>query len=93
MEEKRFYSRIKILKPTTFETNTAKGEVERLDAEILDISAGGACIKTLRSLEAGRVIKLKLELKDADIYAPCIAEVMWAKPDNRKYKVGLQFLI
>lgn len=89
--DKRTHSRTKVSKKSSYEVSSS-GRTEAHLAEILDISRGGACIRTERSLESGNVIRLKLDLMDNDIQIPCIAEVRWARSDNSKYMVGLEFL-
>ncbi|MBI5492854.1 MAG: PilZ domain-containing protein [Deltaproteobacteria bacterium] len=91
--EKRTYPRVKFLKAGTYEISNLMGASGTFDAEILDMSHGGACIRTSRVLESGRVIRLNVDLKDADIRIPCIAEVVWSRSENSDYRVGLQFLI
>lgn len=88
----RVSPRKNILRTATYEINSMEGGVEMLGTEILNVSAGGACIKTSREIKPGRVISLRLEVKDAGIEVPCIAEVRWAKPCNNEYTIGLQFL-
>ncbi len=92
MKERKF-TRVKIDKKGVYEVNTLEGRAEVLNADILDVSPAGACIRTKRELGSGVVVRLKLELKDAAIPIPCIAEVVWSRPDNKLYRAGLQFLI
>lgn len=63
------------------------------DAEILDISASGACIVTPRALEQGKKINFSMRLSDCDESLDFIAVVKWARPDEKdRYRVGLHFL-
>lgn len=90
--EKRLHPRTELQKRSVFEVDTLKGITETVDARIINLSARGACISTSRTVQPGKVIRLKLELKDAEVHLPCIAEVRWANPVNNECQLGLQFL-
>ncbi|MEK6759595.1 MAG: PilZ domain-containing protein [Deltaproteobacteria bacterium] len=63
------------------------------DAEIVDISASGACIVTPRVLEQGKKINFSMRLSDCDESLDFVAIVKWARPDEKdRYRVGLHFL-
>lgn len=67
--------------------------ISKADAEIVDISASGVCIVTPRLLEQGKKINFSMQLSDCDESLDFLAEVKWARPDEKnKYRVGLRFL-
>jgi hypothetical protein len=75
-----------------FEVNSFDQNTEPVDAELVDVSSAGACIKCEKILDPGRVITIWMDLKYTEVQVPCIAEVRWAKAINNKFKMGLQFL-
>ncbi len=75
-----------------FEVNSFDQNTEPVDAELVDVSQAGACIKCEKILDPGRVITIWMDLKYTEVQVPCIAEVRWAKAVNNKFKMGLQFL-
>ncbi len=75
-----------------FEVNSFDQSTEPVDAELVDVSSAGACIKCEKILDPGRVITIWMDLKYTEVQVPCIAEVRWAKAINNKFKMGLQFL-
>ena len=93
--EKRIHPRRGILRPVVFDVNTVNGEVESVDAEMLDISAGGLCIKADKIIEPGKVVRLKVSLDGMGVHVPSIAEVKWAgSAEGRdEFEMGLQFLV
>ncbi len=67
--------------------------ISKADAEIVDISASGACIVTPRVLEQGKKINFSMRLSDCDESLDFLAEVKWARPDEKdKFRIGLRFL-
>lgn len=67
--------------------------ISNADAEIVDISAAGVCIVTPRALEQGKKINFSMKLSDCDESLDFLAEVKWARPDEKdRYRVGLRFL-
>ena len=62
-------------------------------AHCLNISQGGLGFSTAHALSEREVVKLSLPLRDFDITLPVLAEVLWVKPANRHYKVGVRYLI
>ncbi len=88
----RGYPRMPVQHASWFEVNTFNQETEPVDAELVNVSPAGACIKCEKILDPGRVITIWMDLKYTDVQVPCIAEVRWAKAVNNKFKMGLQFL-
>jgi hypothetical protein len=72
------------------------GDLEHLsagaDVEVIDLSAGGACIRTTRSLEPGKRIAFSLNLKDADEEVFFEAVVQWVRQEDSLNLVGLKFV-
>ena len=92
MAEQRLSSRQKFSDAVTYEVS-GDGGVEVESAEVLNISPGGACIKADRAPTPGRVIMLKLPLKDTGIMVPSVTEVIWTEPaDKGRVMLGLRFL-
>jgi c-di-GMP-binding flagellar brake protein YcgR len=92
-KDRRIKPRNTYLKPIQYEVSTPMRDQEVLDAELFDISAGGACIITGEAYEKGTVVNLKLPLQGTDMMIPSLAEVRWTGPTDSKFKTGLQFLI
>jgi Tfp pilus assembly protein PilZ len=62
-------------------------------AHCLNISQGGLGFSTTHELGEREVVKLSLPLRDFEITLPVLAEVLWVKPAERHYKVGVRYLI
>lgn len=62
------------------------------DIEVIDISAEGARIRTMRELNPGKIISFDLNLKDSGEQVSFLARVQWAKEEAGKHLVGLHFL-
>jgi hypothetical protein len=61
--------------------------VEAVDAEFLDLSAGGACIVTEKWHDLDSFVYLRVEPY------PKLAEVRWVAPINGRFKMGLEFFM
>lgn len=90
--KKRTFERKLYARAGSYEVSTPDGGLESLEAEFLNISSGGVCIRTRKAHRPGSVLMLRLDIQEAGIQVPCIAEVRWAEEENSLYKVGLQFL-
>jgi len=88
----RSYPRTLLNTTSWFEVNSFDRSTEPVDADVVDVSSAGACIRSEKVLDPGRVITLWLELKHTEVQVPCIAEVRWVKPVKNQFKMGLQFL-
>ncbi len=88
----RAYPRTSLRRTSWFEVNSFDQNTEPVDAELIDISSAGACIKCEKILDPGRVITIWMDIRGADVQVPCIAEVRWSKAVNNQFKMGLQFL-
>jgi Tfp pilus assembly protein PilZ len=79
-----------------FETMASGTETARrahYRAHCLDISQGGLGFSTAHELGEGEVVKLSLPLRDFEVTLPVLAEVLWVKPAERHYRVGVRYLI
>jgi hypothetical protein len=85
--EKRTHPRAKFLKPVTFLSGAPMRMVEAVDAEFLDLSAGGACVVTDRDYDLDSFLYLRLEPY------PRLAEVRWVARANGRFKMGLEFFM
>lgn len=90
--EKRLHDRIAVLKSIKYDVGVSKSKLETYDAELLNISSGGACIMTERVFRPGRVIRLRFPLKGSERWLPRLAEVKWVEPALGNLRMGLQFL-
>ncbi len=76
--------------------DTPLGDPEHLsqgaDVEVIDLSAGGACIRTSKSLNPGRRIAFSLNLKDAGEEVFFEAVVQWVRQEDSLNLVGLKFI-
>jgi len=88
----RSYPRTPLNTPSWFEVNSFDRNCEPIDADVVDVSSAGACIRSEKVLDPGRVITLWLDIKNTEVQVPCIAEVRWVKPVKNQFKMGLQFL-
>lgn len=91
-KERRQYPRTELLKPVRCEVNSPIRGVQAVDAQMVDISKGGACISAEVPQEEGRVVRLWVSVHSTDVEIPSLAEVMWEKEDEDGYRTGLQFL-
>jgi c-di-GMP-binding flagellar brake protein YcgR len=91
-KEKRLYPRTELLKPITYDVGISMSRLETFDAELLNISNGGACIITERGYGPGRVLKLRIPHEGTDGLVPRLAEVRWSDFFESRFKMGLKFL-
>jgi hypothetical protein len=95
-KEKRIQHRTELLQSITYDIVMPMRRIETIktvDADLLNISNSGVCIKTKWANETGSVVRLKLPHHGTDILVPSLAEVKWVSPANDKFKMGLQFLM
>lgn len=66
-----------------------------IQGQILNISAGGLCVRADRSLKESQLVHCQLRLPEPPIEIPTLMQVRWtAKPvGKQKFVVGLQFLL
>ena len=66
-----------------------------IHGQILNISAGGLCLRADHSLKESQLVHCKLRLPEPTIEIPTLMQVRWtAKPvGKKKFVVGLQFLL
>jgi hypothetical protein len=75
---------------TTYEP-TKEFPAQMLDAKILNVSKGGACIFSKRAFDSGRYLRLKLPQEDRDKNISRLAEVIWVDSYDGGFKMGLRF--
>jgi hypothetical protein len=110
-EGKRLHVRYPLSQRVTFELSTPltlqQPLPEEAEADTQNVSEGGLCLVTERSLEESQIIKIKLPIPNVVAKTPTLAEVRWVKrePSDRlretvqpikgqwgHYLVGLRFL-
>jgi c-di-GMP-binding flagellar brake protein YcgR len=66
-----------------------------LRAKTENISAGGVCVRTNRSLKASGLVRCELRLPGTPVDVPFLAHVRWVEKRSRfhTYRVGLQFVV
>lgn len=91
----RTSDRVYLSKCLRFKESSSTGECKIIDAEIVNISPGGMCISTNRTLSPGQIIRILLQFQDTEIEVPSIVAVMWSRPKEDNIEIcelGLQFL-
>lgn len=68
------------------------GKARRKGVEVVDLSSTGACIRTQKPYDPGKVINLDLNLADAGEEVSFLAKVCWSRPERSAYLVGLEFV-
>jgi hypothetical protein len=70
-------------------------ELENITCEAIgvDISSSGLGVVTDYALKEGDVLKSRIPVIEMDTALPVYAEVVWSKPHNGKFRVGLRFLV
>lgn len=66
-----------------------------IQGQILNISAGGLCLRADHSLKESQLVHCQLRLPEPPVEIPTLMQVRWtAKPGGKqKFVVGLQFLL
>ena len=91
---KRLYDRKMFDQPFSFEisvVDAGRNNVKQNGVGV-DISSSGLGMKTRRSFQDGSVLKFYLPMREWEITIPVFAQVMWSKPDDDHFRVGLRFL-
>ena len=89
-EGKRLHVRYPLSQKVTFELSTPltlqQSRSEEAEADAQNVSEGGLCLMTERSLEESQIIKIKLPIPNVAAKTPTLAEVRWVKrePSNRQ---------
>lgn len=68
------------------------GKNVKQDCVGVDISSCGLGMKTGHSLLEGSVLKFYLPMREWEITIPVFAQIMWSKPDDDHFRIGLRFL-
>jgi hypothetical protein len=82
-EGKRLHVRYPLSQRVTFELSTPltlqQPRSEETEADTQNVSEGGLCLVTGRSLEESQIIKIKLPIPNVVAKTPTLAEVRWVK--------------
>ena len=77
-----------------------------INAPCYDISAGGLCVESLKFLNVGDLMQIRVHVprlnkfspsffkayeNDTEQYVQCIGKVAWVRPLGGKYLIGLHF--
>ena len=99
----------RLLRPYRVEARRLEFPMPRhpaIDAPCYDIGAGGLCVESLRALDIGDIMQIRVHVpklnkyspgffkayeNDAEQYVQCIGQVAWVRPSGGKYLVGLHF--
>lgn len=98
LKERREHSRIDYSGVVTYETsstflsdNTSKKD--QWKATAVDVSESGLCLITHDSVKDNQILKINVPLPGLSLKIPTLAMVMWQRPYNDAYKVGMMFVI
>ena len=82
-EGKRLHVRYPLSQRVTYELSTPltlqQPRSEEAEADTQNISEGGLCLITERSLEESQIVKIKLPIPNVVTKTPTLAEVRWVK--------------
>lgn len=96
MKERREYSRIDFSGTVSYEACSTL-EPESADPEVrgtaVDLSKSGLCLITRDAVKDKQILKINMPLPGLDLQIPTLAMVMWKRPHNDAYKVGMMFVI
>lgn len=93
--EKRYAKRIEFKKPVGFEINIMRsGKTKNIKCKGwgVDISSYGIGAIAPCFFDNGEVLKMHLPAENVTTEVPVFAEVVWAKIENEKCRLGLRFL-
>lgn len=97
-EERREHSRINYSGIVTYEAGSASapenaGVSQRGNATAVDVSESGLCLITNETVIEKQILKINMPLPGLSLHIPTLAMVMWQRPYNNAYKVGMMFVI
>ena len=98
--ERRAYPRVEMRVPVKYRViaDLASPAFDKIMAEVVEqnsinISAGGACIRTDEPVSQDTVLLLMFEIPGTDAPVKTMARVAWCEDEGAAgYKVGLQYL-
>ena len=64
-----------------------------VQAQVLDISQGGACLRGDHRLKDDDVVRCDLSLPGIPVSLPTLMRVRWTRKLQEGYMIGMQFLI
>ncbi len=103
-EGRRQHTRYPLSQTVTFEVSAPltlqESRQEEAEGDTQNVSEGGLCLITERSLEESQIIKIKIPIPNVVATTPTLAEVRWVKSGRQvavrqhddHYLVGLRFL-
>lgn len=98
MKERREHSRVDYSGVVTYEASSGFGSdnpdrKEQGKATAVDMSESGLCLITHDSVKDNQILKINVPLPGLSLKIPTLAMVMWQRPYNDAYKVGMMFVI
>lgn len=89
--ERRKYVRLSANVEVKYTVIGKPGEIKVFST---NISAGGLCITTEKSLVADTPLQLEIKIPDLKDSIPALARVVWQKPSinsDQKFEIGVEF--
>lgn len=82
----------------TYEASSAygletAGKREQGRGAAVDVSESGLCLITNEAVKDKQILKINVPLPGLSLQIPTLAMVMWQRPYNDSYKVGMMFVI
>lgn len=62
-------------------------------AAAVDVSEGGLCLITKDAVKDKQILKINVPVPGLSLQIPTLVMVMWQRPHNGAYKVGMMFII
>ena len=80
--------------PVSFELGASEKTLHDVKREgiCVDISACGLGVETVHEVPNGAVLKFHIPVRELEITIPVFAQVMWSKPTDDHFRMGLRFL-
>jgi hypothetical protein len=76
---------------TSLDADAAESQ-SKGEGTAVDVSKGGLCLLSKDSMKDTRVVKLSIPLPGLSVHIPALAMVVWEKPFEDAYKVGMKFI-
>ncbi|RJR22172.1 MAG: PilZ domain-containing protein [Nitrospiraceae bacterium] len=97
-KERREHLRMDYSGIITYEASSASGQetavsTEQRKATAVDVSESGLCLITNEAVQDKQILKINIPLPGLSLQIPTLAMVMWQRPYNEAYKVGMMFVI
>ena len=93
-KERREHSRLDFSGIVSLEAcSSIEAESSDSQAAAVDVSESGLCLITHHPLKDKQILKINVPLPGLSLKVPTLAIVMWQRPHNDAYKVGLMFAL